>query len=125
MKRKYLFTGSRDWVDENPLLTLLSLWDPLNTIIIHGKAPGLDMLIDSLARPRGFEIRSYPANWNRYRRAAGPIRNQEILDKEHKPPDDVIHQCFAFPLQASKGTWDMVKRAEQAKIIVEVDRRYL
>ena len=44
-----------------------------------------------------------PANWERYRNAAGPIRNKEMLDK-WRP-----HLVVAFP--GAAGTTDMIKQA--------------
>lgn len=48
----------------------------------------------------------YPADWETYGLRAGAIRNQYMLDD--KPPVDEVH---AFPLEDSRGTVDMMKRA--------------
>lgn len=59
-------------------------------------------------------IESYPADWKRDGRGAGPIRNQRMID-EGKP-----HIVIAFP--GGKGTADMVMRAEMAGIpVVKVE----
>jgi hypothetical protein len=56
----------------------------------------------------------YPADWTRHGKAAGPKRNQLMLDKEK--PDLVI----AFP--GGKGTADMVARAKaQGFKVMEVE----
>ena len=41
---------------------------------------GADMLFDELARARGHRIEVYNAEWTRYGLAAGPIRNELMLD---------------------------------------------
>lgn len=56
---------------------------------------------------------THMANWLKFGRTAGPIRNQIMIEKG---ADLVI----AFPSETSKGTRDMIKRAEAAGIPVEV-----
>lgn len=53
---------------------------------------------------------AFPADWKTHNRAAGPIRNQRMIDEGR--PDLVI----AFP--GGRGTADMVKRARAAGIEV-------
>lgn len=86
---------------------------------IHGDCQGADRLGEAAARGLGVNpvcIRRYPAHWGRFGQAAGPIRNQEMLDKE-KP--DI---CLAFhsDISKSKGTLDMIKRANKAGIEVRL-----
>ena len=52
-------------------------------------------------------ILAYPADWNKYHKAAGPIRNQQMLT-EGKP---TLVLAFHDNITASKGTRDMVKRS--------------
>jgi hypothetical protein len=61
----------------------------------------------------------YPANWRRFRRAAGIIRNAEMLEKGQ--PDLVL--AFHVNLAESRGTRDMVERALAAGVEVRlIDR---
>lgn len=88
-------------------------------VIIEGKAPGADTHAGNYARgwmtqrrPR-MDLEEYPADWKKYRKAAGPIRNQQMLD-EGKPTD-----WLAFvdkPLSESTGTADMVSRLRKARL---------
>ena len=57
-----------------------------------------------------------PANWVKYGRAAGPIRNRRML--ELVPPDLVV--AFHDDLESSRGTKDMVIAARQAEIPVRL-----
>lgn len=57
----------------------------------------------------GFWVEDFPADWERNGRAAGPIRNRQMLDGK---PDLVI----AFP--GGKGTADMVAEAKRRGIAV-------
>lgn len=90
----------------------MSTWlPPPDTVIIHGGAKGADSLADQWAVTKGVEIEEYKADWIKHGRAAGPIRNQLMLDKGK--PDLVI----AFP--GGAGTADMVRRAKKAGIPVK------
>jgi len=86
--------------------------DPLPpaVTIIHGGAWGADHWADSWAVHNWTNIEEYPADWGKHGRAAGPIRNQRML--EEGKPDLVV----AFP--GGRGTADMVRRAEAAGVPV-------
>lgn len=93
---------------------------PAGTIIIHGDARGADTVADIVAGQLGFEIRRYPADWEKYGKAAGMRRNAEMLSREHPDKDGVFIDCvWAFSLglvAKSRGTHGMVKLAEKAGI---------
>lgn len=78
--------------------------------IVHGGARGADTLADAWALANGCERIAYPADWKAHGRAAGPIRNALMLEREK--PDLVV----AFP--GGKGTADMVSKARAAGIEV-------
>lgn len=59
---------------------------------------------------RHIPFREFRAAWNRWGNAAGPIRNQQMIDEGE--PDLVV----AFP--GSSGTLDMIKRSQKAGIEV-------
>jgi hypothetical protein len=82
--------------------------------IIHGGAKGADSIADDFAVVNWCVLSVYPANWRKYPKAAGCIRNQQMLDEGQ--PDLVV----AFP--GGNGTADMVKRAKKAGIeVIEVE----
>lgn len=109
-----LVCGSRHWTNKRLIArTLKHLKE--GDKVVHGAARGADSLAASYARWRGLEVAAYPADWRQYGRAAGPIRNQLMLDKEQ--PDIV----YAFRCRgASRGTDDMIRRARKAGIPVVV-----
>jgi SLOG family YspA-like protein len=85
------------------------------TLIVEGGADGADKLARRFAEFAGIPCRTYRADWQKHGRAAGPIRNQEMLDKEK--PDAVV----SFP--GGRGTADMVRRARDAGIeVIEATR---
>ena len=110
-----LVCGSRDWKDYYAIKGELSKL-PKHTLIIHGKCPtGADKLADKAARALGLKVRRFPADWVKYGRSAGPIRNTEMIDER---PDKVL--AFHEDLPNSKGTKDTVEKARKAKIEVEI-----
>lgn len=114
---KILVTGSRKWRDLEAVKFMLQELRP--TILVHGRARGADACAHFAAEDiGGIEIRPYPADWEAHGTAAGPIRNQQMLDCEHQKREP-IDICLAFPQSDSIGTWDMVTRCLQAGIKVE------
>jgi hypothetical protein len=48
--------------------------------LLHGGARGADRAIGRAARQLGWPTEVLPADWHRHGRAAGPIRNRELLE---------------------------------------------
>lgn len=93
-----------------------------DVVIVNGQAPGADVLADDLAKGYGIDRDPYPADWDKYGKAAGPIRNKQMLD-EGKP--DIVVAFLDRPEEDSKGTRNMIKQAEKAKLPVFVIERRL
>ncbi len=112
MNQHVLVCGGRDYGDRDQLFRVLDAAHFANPIVclIHGAAPGADSLAGEWANHRKVLCMPYPADWSKHGRAAGPIRNQRMLD-EGRP-----HLVIAFP--GGKGTADMIKKAEGAGIPV-------
>ena len=79
-------------------------------VIIEGGARGADFMARKFAEWAGIKVLSFPADWDKHGRAAGPLRNQRMLDEGK--PDLVV--AFA----GGRGTADMVNRARQAGVRV-------
>ena len=80
------------------------------TVIQGGCPTGIDSIACTLAHLNGCKCETFPADWKKYRQAAGPIRNQEMADAG-------ADLCLAFPSAGkSTGTWDMIRRACAAGI---------
>jgi hypothetical protein len=107
-----LVTGGRDYADWYTVRMTLDLIGV--TLLVHGCARGADRLAEHWAQDRGVQQHAYAADWQRLGKAAGPIRNQRMLDYEPG-----IQLVVAFP--GNSGTADMVKRARRKGIaVVEV-----
>jgi len=116
---RVLVCGDRHWTNKKAIsLALQALYGlhPEGLHIIDGCAPGADTLAYQVRMEEGYSGERYPADWARYGRAAGPKRNQRMLDEG--TPDLVL--AFHPNLALSKGTADMVRRAKAAGIPVEV-----
>jgi hypothetical protein len=77
----------------------------------NGKERGADQQSAIAAELCGMKIERYPAKWSEYGRAAGPIRNKEMLNA--KPN---IVWAFHDDLENSKGTANMMAQATTAGI---------
>lgn len=82
--------------------------------IIEGGAIGADFCARLYAKYCGWDHVQYKADWKKHGNAAGPIRNQQMLDEEK--PDIVV----AFWDGKSTGTKDMISRAENQNIPVHL-----
>lgn len=110
MSKRALVCGGRDFADDALVWMALERYEECVgkiDVLIHGGADGADKLAAAWgARSDHTRVLSFPANWRKYGKRAGPLRNQRMLD-EGKP--DIV---IAFP--GGKGTADMVRRAEGA-----------
>lgn len=77
-------------------------------VLIEGDAFGVDRIAGYWARKNGIDNLKYRADWAKHGHAAGPIRNQKMLEEGR--PDLVV----AFP--GGRGTADMVRRALDAGV---------
>jgi hypothetical protein len=110
-----LCCGDRDWTDSAAIAAEFAR-RPEITTVVHGACRGADLLCADAAVAARCVVISEPADWTRYGRAAGPIRNQRMLDLY--PIDLVL--AFHANLAASRGTADMVNRARRRGVPVIV-----
>ena len=107
---KVIVCGGRNYSDRDKVFATLDAIHAATpiTILMHGNARGADGLADDWAMGKVKTVTFTPA-WEQHGRAAGPLRNQEMLDAG---PDLVV----AFP--GGKGTADMVRRARAVGVEV-------
>lgn len=110
---KVLVTGGRNFSDIDKLIDVFEfIHKQVNiTTIVHGAAKGTDSLADSWAEFKNILRKPYPANWNKYGKSAGIIRNRVMLFEN---PD--IELVIAFP--GGAGTNDMIKISLQKRLPV-------
>ena len=105
---RLLVCGGRDWDRIGAMVCALEKLRP--SLVIHGGADGADHVADVAAAALGIPVEVYPADWARYGRRAGPIRNAQMLADDE--PDAVL----AFP--GGRGTADMARQAKRAGVPV-------
>lgn len=120
-----LVCGDREWADRITIRKRLKLLPP-DTIIIHGGngywdpktgklLRGADEIAHEEAEGLGLEVRRFRADWDKHGKAAGPIRNSEMLAQG---PGHVI--AFHSDLKRSRGTADTLRKAGRLGISTEV-----
>lgn len=115
---RVLVCGSRNWTDRQRIADLLeALPAPASVTIVHGGARGADRIAGEEAQRLGMRVEIHPADWERYGRAAGPIRNREMAESG-------VDACIAFlqetPDAPSRGTRNMIEQARKSGIPVEI-----
>lgn len=117
---RVLVYGGRDFADKKKLFDKLNEVDdeygPIHTII-HGDSRGADRLGEEWAEAHNRYWYRYPANWYKFGKQAGPIRNQQMIDEGMI---DIAVEC-----PGGNGTADMRGRLEKANILIKkiIDNR--
>ncbi len=109
---RLIVCGGRDYSDSRAVYRALDRLRALGKVsaIIHGGAQGADSIAGRWAENEGIPVDVFVADWERDGRAAGPKRNQRMIDEGR--PDGVV----AFP--GGRGTADMIARAKNAGLKV-------
>ena len=111
---RLLVCGDRNWKDYDLLLQEVTTLHP--DIVIEGEARGADLMARTAAYSLGIEVIAFSAQWDKYGRAAGPIRNQQMLTEGR--PDMVL--AFHDSITSSKGTANMIRIAKLAGVPVKL-----
>jgi len=105
----WLICGGRDFSQESTFRSAMIQIMELRGCpakVVQGGARGADRMAAEWARLMAIEVIEVRADWQKYGKAAGSIRNTLML-KAHRP-----HVVIAFP--GGPGTRDMVKKANAA-----------
>ncbi len=109
----WLICGGRGFANQelfDSAMAELVLSRGMPSRVINGGALGADLMARKWAEGHDLQSRTIAANWEVQGKAAGAIRNQDMLDHHH--PDLVV----AFP--GGRGTADMVRRSRVAGVVV-------
>jgi hypothetical protein len=110
---RILVTGSRDWTDtdliRDALMAATVDVPDARVVVVHGGAGGADTIADRLALRLGWRREPHPADWARYGRRAGPLRNDAMVALG-------ADLCLAFILDRSPGASHCWSRARYAGI---------
>jgi hypothetical protein len=109
---KVIIAGGRDIEDYNLLLEAVDQSDFNITEVVCGMAKGVDLMGMRWAEENGIPVKEFPANWSKFHRAAGPIRNDQMAK--------YAEALIAIMKPGSKGTANMVKLAHKNRLRVFV-----
>jgi len=110
IKKKVAVVGSRAFNKYDLMVKELNKYD-IDTII-SGGAYGADKLAETYAKEKGIKLQIIYPDWKRYGRAAGPIRNKEIISL-----CDIV---VAFWDEKSPGTYSSINLGRNANKEVHV-----
>lgn len=111
---RVLVCGDRHWENEERIRDVLCEVNP--KVIIEGGAKGADRIAWKIGREGHLTVIEFQANWEKYGRAAGPIRNETMLRKGK--PQLVL--AFHNKINESLGTRNMVMLALSHKVPVRI-----
>lgn len=116
---KLIVAGGRDFNDavlmERVLIALADVdYADMALSIVSGMARGADALGHLFAKTNGVRVYEFPANWDKYRKRAGFIRNQDM--------GNFSDGLLAFWDGKSRGTAHMVDYMNQLQKPVHIIR---
>jgi hypothetical protein len=116
---KILMCGDRNWNDE---IKMRQVFKSLKILyndfeIVQGGASGADTMAKNIATELGIPFKEYLAEWSKYGRAAGPLRNERMLEDN---PDIELVVAFHKNISQSKGTKNMLEKAINKGIKTEI-----
>jgi YspA, cpYpsA-related SLOG family len=111
---KVIIAGGREINDYELLLQAVLNAGFDITAVVSGAARGVDTLGERFAKEAGLELFQFPAEWDKYRNAAGPIRNRVM--------GDFADALIAIWDGKSTGTKNMIDYATKKGLKVYVER---
>lgn len=118
MTTRVIICGGRDFDNKELCFTKLDEILPQyeNIEIVSGHAKGTDLFGEEYAQLHSLKKTIFPADWKRYGRTAGPIRNKAMLMYAM----DAFPVVIAFWNGSSKGTKNMIEQARKQNVKVYV-----
>jgi hypothetical protein len=102
--------GCRDFNDYGYIFGCLDQYlqklDDNDITFISGRCSGVDTAAERYAEEKGFKTLLFPAEWDKYGKAAGPIRNKKMVEAA-----DIV---IAFWDGRSRGTRSLIEFARKA-----------
>lgn len=117
MEKRVIIAGCRDYTNYDEargfIEYCIETFQVKGTLVLlSGRCRGADQLGERFAKENGWTIEQYPAEWKKYGRAAGPIRNKKMIDE-----CDVV---ICFWNGKSKGTGSLIQYAKEAGKLLAV-----
>jgi len=111
---KVIIAGSRGFSDYELLKAELNILIHHKKVeeVVSGTANGADKLGEKWAKEYSFNVKQFPADWNKFGKRAGYIRNEEMAK--------YATHCVVFWDGKSKGSKHMIDLAKKYNLITEV-----
>lgn len=118
-ERRVIIAGSREMADYEAAKKVISgvigeIGGGAPVRVVSGHCRGADILGERYAGEHGLELAVFPAEWNRYGRRAGFIRNTRMADFASEDGSEGV--LIAFWDGQSRGTKMMIGIAERKEI---------
>ncbi len=113
---KVVISGGRNIEDYQLLVQAVKESGFTITCIVHGDATGADRLGKRYAVEYGIPQEVFPADWNKHGKAAGPIRNSEMINHVKDEQAGFISLWDG----KSRGSWDCIRKAYEAGLSIYV-----
>ena len=121
IKARIIICGGRHFKDYEALESLVNsaLTEKRLTSkeveIVSGHCEGADTLGELYAKNHGIVCKVFPAEWTKYGRAAGPIRNSQMIEYASESTIPIV---VAFVSPRTKGTLDTIRKARKKEFAV-------
>lgn len=83
--------------------------------VVCGMATGVDSMGYKWASENNIPIAEFPADWNKFGKSAGPLRNKQMADFA-----DCLIALLPSRMHQSKGTKNMIEQATKKKMPTKV-----
>ena len=116
---KVCICGSRNFTDysllRHALLSFMKKFQCDNIEIVSGCAAGADSLGECFAREFALEVHRFPAEWEKYGKRAGFIRNKEMAEFS-----DVVIAFWDGKSPGTKGMIDYSRSIGKTVYVIKV-----
>jgi hypothetical protein len=111
---KTIIAGDRNYQNYDEMKLILDTYHKTTPIteVISGGARGADSMGEWWAKQNDIKIVLFPAMWNKYGLAAGPIRNKLMAEYGEG--------LIAFLASKSRGTKNMIEQATKLNLKIKV-----
>lgn len=112
---KLAIVGCRHYNDYHRFCSELAAYDMKNVEIVSGGCTGVDKLAEKYAHEKRIPVTIFHANWNKFGRRAGPIRNKKLVEYS-----DAVIAFWDGKSTGTKNTINIAKKEGKPIVIVSI-----
>lgn len=114
---KTIIAGPRDYYVYQSLLEAIDKISWEITEVVSGRARGVDKMGERWAKEHGIPVQPFPADWDRFGKRAGPLRNIQMANYVGS-----AGALLALWDHQTTGTGNMIEVAREKGLTVYVHR---